>query len=148
MADFTVRATACVPISYFTRGFLHSHNANRRSAIEDVVEADPVAARIRDIMAERTMWMFQLLRVAAPVRERRIFGRGRLSEIFPSACPPAPAVRRAQTPLRARGIEVTFGHRGIGADGADNAAGTSIRSDHRVFEIWSNAYDLDIGIDA
>ena len=37
---------------------------------------------------------------------------------------------------------------GIGADGADNAAGTSIRSDHRVFEIWCNAYDLDIGIDA
>ena len=102
MADFTVWATACVPISYFTRGFLHSHNANRRSAIEDVVEADPVAARIRDIMAERAMWMFQLLRVAAPVRARRIFGRGRLSKIFPSACPPAPAVRRAQTPFERR----------------------------------------------
>jgi hypothetical protein len=49
---------------------LHAYKANRRSAIEDVVEADPVAARIRDIMAERTMWSgdasdLLLMRVAA-----------------------------------------------------------------------------------
>ena len=47
---------------------MHAYKANRRSAIEDLVDAGPVAARIRDIMAERTMWSgnaSELLRVAA-----------------------------------------------------------------------------------
>jgi hypothetical protein len=33
--------------------FLHAYRANRRSAIEKVVDADEVAARIQDMMAER-----------------------------------------------------------------------------------------------
>ena len=56
MADFALWATACERAFCPAGGFLHAYKANRRSAIEDVVEADPVAARIRDIMAERTMW--------------------------------------------------------------------------------------------
>ena len=48
--------------------FLHAYRANRRSAIEEVVDADAVAARIRDIMAERRHVegnATELLRVAA-----------------------------------------------------------------------------------
>ena len=33
--------------------FPHAYRANRRSAIEEVVDADEVAARIQDMMAER-----------------------------------------------------------------------------------------------
>ena len=36
--------------------FLHAYEVNRRSAVEDVVEADPVASRIRDIMVGRAVW--------------------------------------------------------------------------------------------
>jgi hypothetical protein len=68
MADFALWATACETTFGPAGGFLQTYKANRRAAIEDVVEADPVAARIRDIMAERTMWSgnaSDLLRVAA-----------------------------------------------------------------------------------
>ena len=68
MADFAVWATACETAFCPAGGFLHAYKANRWSAMEDVVEADPVAARIRDLMAERTMWSgnaSDLLRVAA-----------------------------------------------------------------------------------
>src|SRR6476646_146930 len=68
MADFALWATACETAFCSAGGFLHAYKANRRSAIEDVIDADPVAARIRDIMAERTMWSgnaSDLLRVAA-----------------------------------------------------------------------------------
>ena len=69
MADFALWATACEPGFCPAGGFLHAYKANRRSAVEDVVEADPVAARIRDIMAERTVWSgsaSELFRVTAP----------------------------------------------------------------------------------
>src|SRR6476646_8601791 len=68
MADFALWATACETAFCSAGGFLHAYKANRRSAIEDVIDADPVAARIRDIMAERTMWSgnaSDLLRLSA-----------------------------------------------------------------------------------
>ena len=69
MADFAFWATACEREFCPAGHFLHAYAANRRSAIEEVVEGDPVAARIRDIMAKRLMWSgsaTDLLRVAAP----------------------------------------------------------------------------------
>jgi hypothetical protein len=56
MADFALWATACETAFSPAGGFLHAYKANRSSAIEDVVETDPVAVRIRAIMAERTTW--------------------------------------------------------------------------------------------
>ena len=100
MADFALWATACEPAFCPAGGFLHAYKANRRSAIEEVVEADPVAARIRDIMAERVMWSgsaSELLRVAAARSERRgILDKRRMAKISPSACRPSPA--RADAP--------------------------------------------------
>ena len=57
MADFAYWATACETAFCSGGGFLHAYRANRRTAIEDVVEADPVAARIRELMAKRTLWV-------------------------------------------------------------------------------------------
>jgi hypothetical protein len=113
MADFALWATACERAFCPAGGFLHAYKANRRSAVEDVVEADPVAARIRDIMIQRTTWSgnaSDLLRIAAhtsncdaprtdggwPKSPRALAGR----------------LRRAQTPLRALGIEMSFGREG------------------------------------
>ena len=75
-----------------------------KAAIEGMVEADPVAARVRDIMADRTRWTGQasdLLRGGAdasvwtgtagwPTSPRALAGR----------------LRRAQTSLRTLGIEI------------------------------------------
>ena len=113
MADFALWATACETVFCPAGGFLHAYKANRRSAIEEVVEADPVAARIRDIMAERTMWSgnaSELLRVAAyPSKD----DASRTDVGWPKS-PRALAgrLRRAQTPLRALGIEMTFSREG------------------------------------
>jgi hypothetical protein len=113
MADFALWATACETAFCPAGGFLHAYKANRRAAIEDVVEAGPVAARIRDIMAERTLWSgnaSDLLRVAAyPSRD----DASRTSVGWPKS-PRALAgrLRRAQTPLRALGIEMTFRREG------------------------------------
>ena len=56
MADFALWATACERAFCPAGGFLHAYKANRHLALEDVVEADPVAARIRDLMAVRASW--------------------------------------------------------------------------------------------
>jgi hypothetical protein len=112
MADFALWAMACESRFCPTGGFAQAYRANRASAIEDVVEADPVAARIRDLMAERALWSgsaSDLLRIAGnglspnglgwPKSPRALAGR----------------LRRAQTPLRALGIEIAFtreGHAG------------------------------------
>ena len=89
--------------------FLAAYRANRRTAIEDVVEADPVAVRIRELMAKRALWAgsaSDLLRMGAtelssvglgwPTSPRALAGR----------------LRRAQIPLRVLGIEISFGREG------------------------------------
>jgi hypothetical protein len=113
MADFALWATACEPAFCPAGHFLHAYKANRRSAIEEVVEADPVAARIRDIMAARVMWSgnaTDLLRVTAPNPRDEASWTGVGWPKSPRAL--AGRLRRAQTPLRALGIEITFGREG------------------------------------
>ena len=78
-----------------------------------MVEGDAVAARIRDIMAERTVWSgnaSDLLRVAACTSRDEAYGTGGGWPRSPRAL--AGRLRRAQTPLRALGIEMTFGREG------------------------------------
>jgi hypothetical protein len=113
MADFALWATACEPAFCPAGDFLQAYKANRRSAIEDVVEADAVAARIRDIMAARVTWSgnaTDLLRVAAPNPSDKASWTGVGWPTSPRAL--AGRLRRAQTPLRALGIDITFGREG------------------------------------
>ena len=113
MADFALWATACEPVIGPTSSFLLAYKANLRSAIEDVVDADPVAARIRDIMAERITWSgnaSDLLRVAASHPRDDAFLTGAGWSKSPRAL--AGRLRRAQTSLRALGIEITFSREG------------------------------------
>jgi hypothetical protein len=113
MADFAVWSTACETALWPSGTFLCAYNANRKAATEDVVEADPVAARVRDIMAVRTTWTgnaSDLLRVGTDVSGN---DTSRKREGWPKS-PRALAgrLRRAQTPLRALGIEISFGREG------------------------------------
>ena len=111
MADFALWATACEgkfgPLGTLERAYLN----NRNEAIENIVDADPVAARVREIMADRVQWTgsaSDLLRIGIngcadtiarprwPKNPRALAGR----------------LRRAQTFLRSLGIEIVFGREG------------------------------------
>src|SRR5262249_41302546 len=56
MADFALWATACEAALWPAGTFARAYAANRRAAIEDMIEADPVAAWIRGLMAGRNAW--------------------------------------------------------------------------------------------
>jgi hypothetical protein len=56
MADFALWGSACETAFWPPGTFLRAYGANRRAAIDGVIEADPVATFVRQIMAERTTW--------------------------------------------------------------------------------------------
>src|SRR5215475_5210049 len=56
MADFALWATACETALWPAGTFARAYAANRRAAIESIIESDPVATCLRTIMANRTIW--------------------------------------------------------------------------------------------
>src|SRR4029079_11793878 len=87
---------------------------NRRDAIENIVDADPVAAHVRDLMVDRAQWTgsaSDLLQVGVNVGDNTMAAWTR------SGWPKSPRalagrLRRVQTPLRTLGIEIVFGREG------------------------------------
>ena len=82
-----------------------AYSNNRRDAIENIVDADPVAAHVRELMADRA------LQVGINV------GGNAIAAWTRSGWPKSPRalagrLRRAQTPLRTLGIEIVFGREG------------------------------------
>jgi hypothetical protein len=113
MADFALWATASETAFCRSGDFLHAYRANCRAAIEDVVEADSVAAQVRDIMRERSTWAgtaSDLLRFGTDFGGNAPSRRSAEWPKSPRAL--AGRLRRAQTPLRALGIEIAFGREG------------------------------------
>jgi hypothetical protein len=71
MADFALWATACETAFWPAGTFARAYQANRRTVIEELIDADPLAARVREIMADRRTWAgtaSDLLRAGAPTR--------------------------------------------------------------------------------
>ena len=56
MADFALWAAACETALWPPGTFARAYEANRRAAIESIIDADPVAACVREIMTERSSW--------------------------------------------------------------------------------------------
>src|SRR5207249_332162 len=112
MADFAIWATACETALWPTGTFARAYAANRRSAIEGMIEADPVAARVQGLMAERRAWTgsaADLLRVtdfAGAELWKRTAGWPKTPRAL------AGRLRRVQTFLRMLGIEVRFSRDG------------------------------------
>ncbi len=111
MADFALWAAACEPALWSAGTFARAYAANRRAAVESIIDADPIATCVREIMSERSSWTgsaADLLRVSV---ER--ISQTRDSTGWPKN-PRALAghLRRAQTFLRALGIEITFSREG------------------------------------
>jgi hypothetical protein len=110
MADFALWATACETAFWPAGTFLRAYADNRNAAIEGVIDADPIAAWVREMMARVPEWSgsaSDLLRIGAsehgflarsgwPTSPRSLAGR----------------LRRAQTSLRALGIEIAFSREG------------------------------------
>ena len=68
MADFALWAAGLRNRAWPRGTFARAYEANRRASIDDVIDADPVASCVREIMAERSSWTgtaVDLLRVGA-----------------------------------------------------------------------------------
>ena len=111
MADFALWATACETAFWPQDTFMRAYEANRRTAIDGIIEADPVATLIREIMAERDSW-------AGQASDLLQAGLGRKNAPHRSVSWPknprafAARLRRCQTFLRTAGIDISFGREG------------------------------------
>jgi hypothetical protein len=112
MADFALWATACETALWPAGTFWSAYCSNRDAAVEGVIDADPIAAAVRAVMATRTVWTgtaSELLGALAEVVGERIAK----SKTWPdSARALAGRLRRAATFLRKVGIEIGFGREG------------------------------------
>jgi hypothetical protein len=98
-----------VPAGTFGRAY----EANRRAAIEGIIDADPLAACVREIMAERGSWTgsaADLLRAGADYGSDGTARKSTRWAKNPRAL--AGRLRRAQTFLRALGIDIAFSREG------------------------------------
>jgi hypothetical protein len=113
MADFALWAAACETALWPAGTFSRAYAANRTAAIESAIEADPVAACVRQLMSERNSWTgsaADLLRVSVQRRGEHISRSGNGWPKNPRAL--AGHLRRAQTSLRAVGIDIAFTREG------------------------------------
>ena len=112
MADFALWATACETAFWPAGTFARAYAANRRAAIESIIDADPLATCVRTIMGERSMWVgsaSDLLRLCAEGAREDTSMRPPWAK-NPRAL--AGRLRRAQTFLRMLDIEIAFGREG------------------------------------
>ena len=111
MADFAVWATACETALWPSGAFARAYTANRKAAIESIIDADPIAAFVRELMSSRSFWTgsaADLLRASLECTGRTSNGAAWLKN--PRAL--AGHLRRAQTSLRALGIDIAFNREG------------------------------------
>src|SRR3954452_18242019 len=112
MADFALWATACETALWPAGTFWSAYCGNRDEAVEGVIDADPIAAAVRAIIAARTEWTgtaSELLSALAEVAGER----AAKSKTWPDS-PRALAgrLRRAATFLRKIGIDIGFEREG------------------------------------
>jgi hypothetical protein len=112
MADFALWAAACETAFWPGGTFARAYAANRRAAVENIIEADPLATCVRTIMGERGSWIGRasdLLRLcAASAREEAQMSPPWAKN--PRAL--AGRLRRAQTFLRMLNIDIAFSREG------------------------------------
>jgi hypothetical protein len=111
MADFALWATACETGLRSAGTFTRAYAANRKAAIEGMIDTDPIAACVRELMSEHNAWTgsaADLLRIS--VERTRQTGDNTGWPKNPRAL--AGHLRRAQAFLRAVGIEIMFSREG------------------------------------
>jgi len=112
MADFALWATACETALWPPGTFWGAYCGNRDSAVDAVLDADPVAAAIRTLMVTRSEWTgtaSELLGALGDLAGERLT-KSRAWPDSPRAL--GGRVRRAATFLRTIGIETEFSREG------------------------------------
>lgn len=112
MADFALWATACETALWPAGTFWSAYCGNREEAVEGVIEADPIAAAVRTLMATRTEWTgtaSELLGALAEMAGERL-AKSKTWPDSPRAL--AGRLRRAATFLRKVGIGISYGREG------------------------------------
>lgn len=112
MADFALWAAACETALWPAGTFWSAYCGNRDEAVEGVIDADPIAAAVRALMAARTEWTgtaSELLGALAEMAGERI-AKSKTWPDSPRAL--AGRLRRAATFLRKIGTEISFGREG------------------------------------
>jgi len=112
MADFALWATACEAALWPAGTFWSAYCGNRDEAVEGVIDADPIAAAVRALMAARTEWTgtaSELLGALAEMAGERV-AKSKTWPDSPRAL--AGRLRRAATFLRKVGIEIGFEREG------------------------------------
>ena len=112
MADFALWASACETALWPAGTFWSAYCGNRDEAVEAVIDADPVAAAVRAVMTERTVWTgtaSDLLGALGEAAGERI-AKSKTWPDSPRAL--SGRLRRAATFLRKIGIEVAFDREG------------------------------------
>jgi hypothetical protein len=112
MADFAHWVSACETVLWPAGTFARAYAANRRTAIERVIDGDPVASRIREILAHQQSWTgtaAELLRYGVCPRDAAWAIRSGWPK-NPRAL--AGRLRRAQPGLRSLGIDIVFSREG------------------------------------
>src|SRR5262249_31238350 len=108
MADFAVWATACESALWPAGAFWSAYRGNRDEAVEDVIDADPVAAAVRAVIATTSVWTgtaSALLGALVEVADERV-AKSKTWPDSPRAL--AGRLRRAAIFLRKVGIKISF----------------------------------------
>ena len=108
MADFALWATACETALWPEGTFWSAYCGNLDEAVEGVIDADPIAAAVRALMATRTEWTgtaSDLLDTLAEAAGERV-AKAKTWPDSPRAL--SGRLRRAATFLRKIGIEIGF----------------------------------------
>ena len=129
MADFAKWATACETAYWPAGSFQAAYTGNQQTAVADVVDADPVANAVRQLLTDKSGWEGTasdlLIALSGIVGERISKGRG-----WPdSARALSGQLRRTATFLRKMGIESEFIRQG--------------RNGTRMIRLYSRMYSQD-----
>ena len=112
MADFALWASACETAIWPAGTFWSAYCGNRDEAVENVIEADPIATAVRAVMAERTEWTgtaTDLLGALAEEAGERV-AKAKTWPASPRAL--SGRLRRAATFLRKVDIEIDYAKEG------------------------------------
>jgi hypothetical protein len=112
MADFALWATACETALWPSGTFWSPYCGNRDEAVDGVIDADPIAAAVRALMATRTEWTgtdSDLLGALTEMAGERV-AKAKIWPDSPRAL--AGRLRRAATFLRKIGIDIGFEREG------------------------------------
>jgi hypothetical protein len=127
MADFAMWACACEGALWPRGTFMRAFTENRRSAVQDVIDSDPLAAYVRHMMAGRRSWTgtaTDLLHAADDLTaDLPATGWAKTPRTL------AGRLRRAQTFLRTIGIHIAFSREGHTGNRTITIRTTTVRED-------------------